>query len=93
MGRVGVEMAANRRARRRLYVAVIAISALVGAVCAGFASGIGPFPPNGGPGSLQVATATTHVLVDAPLAIDRPASRPSTWPSTPASSTPSSLAE
>ena len=62
-----MEMAAHLRARRRLYVAVVAVSGLIGALCAGFNSGIGPFPPNGGSGGLQIATAETHVLVDAPL--------------------------
>ncbi len=61
-----MEMAAHPRARRRLYVAVVAVSGLIGALCAGFNSGIGPFPPNGGSGGLQIATAETHVLVDAP---------------------------
>lgn len=51
----------NASARRRLYLAVVAFSAFVGILCAGFNSGIGPFPPNGS----QVATATTHVMVDA----------------------------
>jgi hypothetical protein len=44
---------------------VLAISTAVGLILAGFNSGIGPFPPNGGDG-LQVATATTHVVVDRP---------------------------
>ena len=59
-------MAAHRSARRRLYLAVMAISALVGAVCAGFNSGLGPFPPNGEEDGLQIATATTHVMIDTP---------------------------
>jgi hypothetical protein len=54
-------MALKRHARRRL-AALLAISTVVGAICAGFNSGVGPFPPNGG--GLQVATATTHVVVD-----------------------------
>jgi hypothetical protein len=49
---------------RRRLVAVLAISTAVGLICAGFNSGIGPFPPNGN--GLQVATATTHVVVDEP---------------------------
>jgi hypothetical protein len=52
-------------ARRRLYAVVVAFSALVGILCAGFNSGLGPFPPNGEGDGLQVATATTHVMVDA----------------------------
>ena len=59
-------MAAHRSARRRLYLAVIAFSALVGVVCAGFNSGLGPFPPNGEENGLEIATATTHVMVDTP---------------------------
>jgi hypothetical protein len=59
-------MAAHRSARRRLYLAVMAISALVGAVCAGFNSGLGPFPPNGEENGLEIATATTHVMIDTP---------------------------
>ena len=56
----------NASARRRLYLAVVAFSAFVGILCAGFNSGIGPFPsPNGEGDGLQVATATTHVMVDA----------------------------
>ena len=56
----------NASARRRLYLAVVAFSAFVAILCAGFNSGIGPFPsPNGQGDGLQVATATTHVMVDA----------------------------
>ena len=44
----------------------MAISALVGAVCAGFNSGLGPFPPNGEENGLEIATATTHVMIDTP---------------------------
>ena len=59
-------MTVHRSARRRLYLAVMALSALVGAVCAGFNSGLGPFPPNGEGNGLQIATATTHVMIDTP---------------------------
>ncbi|MGZ5335937.1 MAG: O-antigen ligase family protein [Solirubrobacterales bacterium] len=59
-------MAAHRSARRRLYLAVIALSAMVGAVCAGFNSGLGPFPPNGEENGLEIATAATHVMIDTP---------------------------
>jgi hypothetical protein len=57
-------MALNQIARRRL-VAVLAISTATGGICAGLASGIGPFPSRGEHG-LAVATATTHVMVDSP---------------------------
>jgi O-Antigen ligase len=57
-------MALNRYARRRV-AAALAISTFVGVVLAGFNSGIGPFPPSDEDG-LQVATATTHVVVDRP---------------------------
>ncbi len=64
-------MAVHPSRRRRLYLAVAGLSALVGLVCAGFNSGIGPFPPNDEANGLQIASATTHVMVD------RPASSPS----------------
>jgi hypothetical protein len=57
-------MGLDQPGRRRL-AAVLAISALVGLICAGLNSGIGPFASAGGNG-LQVATATTHVVVDQP---------------------------
>ncbi len=57
-------MRSKRYPRRRL-AALLAVSTTVGVIAAGFNSGIGPFPPNGDQG-LQVATATTHVIVDTP---------------------------
>jgi hypothetical protein len=57
-------MALNRYARRRV-AAALAISTFVAVVLAGLNSGIGPFPTSDERG-LQVATATTHVVVDRP---------------------------
>ena len=56
VGHVVIEMAPRPTARTRLIVAALALSAALGIVAAAI---------NGG-GGLQIATATTHVMVDAP---------------------------
>jgi hypothetical protein len=54
-------------ARRRLLVAVVALSALVGLVSAGLATGrLSLLPPKLKPSPIGVAAAETHVLVDSP---------------------------
>lgn len=52
---------------RRLVIGVVALSVLVGLVCAGLATGkLGVLPPELKTTSLKVAAARTHVLVDTP---------------------------
>jgi hypothetical protein len=55
------------RFERRTLLIGVAVSALVGLVCAGLATGtLGLFPPKVKPSSMRVAAAQTHILVDAP---------------------------
>jgi hypothetical protein len=60
-------MVTDRTAGRRRLLAVVALSALVGVVCAALNSGvIGVFPPKVNANSLQIAAATAYVDVDLP---------------------------
>ncbi len=54
-------------ARRTLLIGGVAVSVLVGLVCAGLATGtLGLFPPKLKSSTIGVAAAQTHVLVDTP---------------------------
>lgn len=59
-----LEVVTHRLGRRGRLLAVVAFSALVGITCAALNSGL--FPPKHGASGLQIAAATTHVMVDQP---------------------------
>jgi hypothetical protein len=63
-------MATETLARRRRLVAVLALSALIAAICAGINSGaIGIFPPKLKLHNLQIGVATSYVDVDPPASM------------------------